>query len=334
MSKFVMRFCFLLLIANSLFCQQIPHHEPLFKSEEERYPFPDKKGALLITPVDLSRDTVTMNEDNSQLTIENALLSPMTLTAFMRAAEKPGDSKTCRETLWPREESEIKKVVQMKDFQRREQGNLALVEYTVPEFNGKSTNQRHIHAYLTGGDLWVEIHLTKLHFKAEDQAWFDAVLNSLKINPAYENNSMDDWRWGSMAANDHDGAREIHFFQQSVNLDKVSPTLTQEKLRGIISELAYRYEETGNLVKAEETARYGISLYRDYLQFHYVLACVYAQKEKMDETVAELKLSYAKPPKYPEEEALPDPLKFHCFSKLAKQDNFIDAVHEMEPKGK
>ncbi|MBZ5508689.1 MAG: hypothetical protein LAO78_24780 [Acidobacteriia bacterium] len=299
-------------------------------AQQQLYPLPEKKGALIITP-GMKTIQTELRDDDSQLRVKwDSPEHLMTMTAFIQPAEAPGDARVCRDTWWPQTERGIVSLAKIKDKKFREPDGVALVEYTVAKLE-KTINQKHVHAYLAGGDVWAEVHISKVDFKPEDQALFDAILSTLRLKADYVTNSRDYWRWGAIASNQMEYKKAARYFQKSLDLEKKSPVLAPEILRRMIADLGHFYESSGDLARAKETLEYGLSKYPDYPLYHYNMACVIALTEKMDETLAELRLAYANRKNiYPEEQALLDPLTIDCFSKFAREQKFIQAVREMQ----
>jgi tetratricopeptide (TPR) repeat protein len=323
MNRFAFLTGFSLLITGSVFCQT---------QHQYGFSLPDKKGAALVTPPLDVDPHVTLSDDNGRIKAEwNAEELGIVMTVFVQSAEKPGDSKICRDTWWPQTESTIKKVAKIKDRKETEQADVALVEYLIPEVAGQKLNQKNVHAYLAGGDIWAEVHISKVLFKPEDQAQLDAVVHSLQIKPQYTNTSRDYWRWGAMAMGNKNFGKAREHFQKSLDLEKTSSRLDERALRAMIVQLGAIYGLSGDQAKAKDTLEYGISRYPDYGQFHYSLACSYADARKMDESLTEIRSAYAAPAgKYPEEPPIADPLKVSCFRELAKKQEFVDAVKAIQ----
>jgi tetratricopeptide (TPR) repeat protein len=325
MNKFARLIVFSLLFASAMFCQA---------QQQYGFTLPDKKGAVLISPPLAASPDVALKNNDTQLKAEwHSEETGLVITLFVQPAEKAGDSKVCRDTWWLQTEPGIEKVAKIADRKTSEQGDVALVEYTIPEFANQKISQKNVHAYLAGGDIWAEVHISKVEFKPEDQPKMDALVNSIKIKPEYVNTSRDYWRLGMLAAGNKDYSKNQKYFQMALDLEKTSPRLDERALRVMIVQLGAIYGLSGDLAKAKETLEYGISRYPDYGQFHFTLACSYAGAHKMDKSLEELRLAYAAPAgKYPEEPPIADPLKMSCFSELAKQQKFVDEVKAIQAK--
>ena len=102
------------------------------------------------------------------------------ISAFLEDQGKPATAEQCRGFYWAKaKESPLKKdhIVQSKF------GNMALVEFFVKEHEGVKTNQKHVNAYLTKGNFWIDVHLSKLYFKEGERELFNTILRSVKLTP-------------------------------------------------------------------------------------------------------------------------------------------------------
>jgi len=304
---------------------------PLF-AQYKAYSLPDKKGLLRITPGQLGTADVQLVDDDNQLRAKwEASSLGLYMTAFVQNAEKPGGSKVLRDTWWPQTERIITGAAKIKDKRLYEKGDVALVEYIVPKIQGRDINQKHVHAYVAGGDIWAEVHISKVEFKAEDQGMFDAIVDSISIVPDYVNNSRDYWRFGAIASNRGDYRKTADYFQRSLDLDKSTPVLDKAIFRKMMAELGYLYQKLGDLPKAQSTLEYGISKHPDYAILHYNLASVFAERAQLDQTLEELRLAY----KYKnslsgDDVRFPDPLTDKYFAALASDQKFVTAVRQMQ----
>ena len=67
---------------------------------------------------------------------------------------------------------------QLRQYER---GEIAVVDYLVPEFRGNAVRQRTIHAYLGASNLCAEVHLSKEQFVPENEKLFDDVLGTVQL---------------------------------------------------------------------------------------------------------------------------------------------------------
>lgn len=297
-----------------------------------RYTLPGKRGALEISLGDLKVERTELSAEGPKIGMSAAGERDLELSLFVKPAEKPGPAATCRDAWWPRTEAattgELKTKIQEKRLY--EKGPMALVEYFVPKFEAGIINQRSIHAYLAAGDLWIEIQLSKKHYTPGDRARFDRVLNSVAVLPGYVNTSKDYAGFGGyFFAKDHypDAAR---YYQQALDLEKKSPSMDRTSLEIMIDELAAAYLAVRDVPNARVALQYGISKYPDYPLFYFNLAAAYAELDRMDECIEQLRAAYQRKAGMIAGEAFPDPLTDDYFRKFLKEEKFTKAVREMQ----
>lgn len=102
----------------------------------------------------------------------------MTLSIFFEKVNQRGTSLDCRRYYWNlAQESPVKK----EEVKMREQGQMAIVEYLVKDIEGIPIHQKNFNAYMVRDNVWIDIHLSKIKFKPEDEALFNAILKSVKF---------------------------------------------------------------------------------------------------------------------------------------------------------
>jgi hypothetical protein len=102
------------------------------------------------------------------------------ITAFLQRVTFPASPERCRDEWWPGTKNSVP--LQRDNLQESVvQSGIARVEFIIPEFRGVKVRQKNIHAYLGGGDLCAEIHMSKAGFKAEDEKLFEQVLSSVSF---------------------------------------------------------------------------------------------------------------------------------------------------------
>jgi hypothetical protein len=101
------------------------------------------------------------------------------LSIFLEPAAQPGDSTVCRDYYLKRlEASPVKK----DDPETSEKGDLAISQYMVKEMMGLPMDQRHLNAYISRDDIWIDIHISKIRWEEEpDRPAFDAILDSVRF---------------------------------------------------------------------------------------------------------------------------------------------------------
>jgi hypothetical protein len=81
------------------------------------------------------------------------------------------------------DENQKQRLNEKAEFKRdmvvtRKSAGMTIVEYTIPEFGGVPVQQRNLFACLPKDDVYVDIHLSKVSFKPQDEKLFNDVLDS------------------------------------------------------------------------------------------------------------------------------------------------------------
>jgi hypothetical protein len=65
-----------------------------------------------------------------------------------------------------------------ESIEKRESSGMTILEYTIAEFKGVPVQQRNLFACLAKDDVYVDIHLSKMLFKASEEELFTTDLDS------------------------------------------------------------------------------------------------------------------------------------------------------------
>jgi len=99
-------------------------------------------------------------------------------------------------------------------------------------------------------------------------------------------------REGSYYYVKHDFKRAIGPYQKALDLEKENRTLDKTIWKVLIDNLGMAYGITGDLDKAKDTFKYGISKDADYPLFYYNMACTYGEMKDMDNAIKYLELAF------------------------------------------
>jgi hypothetical protein len=100
----------------------------------------------------------------------------VTLSVYLEHVSGSATEAGCDKTQKQRLEGKV-------DFKReavatRKSGGINIVEYTMPEFQGVPVQQRNLFACFPKGDVYVDIHISKIAFQPQDEALFNDILAS------------------------------------------------------------------------------------------------------------------------------------------------------------
>ena len=303
-----------------------------------RISVPGTKGVLEINVGFTDWDT-QVRDDGLETKLEAMhRRDDLLISAFIQKVNFPASAESCRHDWWPK----TKKSVPFKRDDLREtevKDGIARVEFILHKFRDQQIEQKNVHAYLGGGQVCAEVHLSIVQFKPGDQQLFEDVLSTVRLLPdaASEDShpvSGEEMSYFGEASRYYlqkDYAAAARSYQKALDMEKRDRALNPNMFRVLVDNLGMAYAFTGKLDKAKEIFGYGITQDPEYPMFYYNMACTYGEVGKMDEAIEQLRLAY----KYranmiPGEGGIPDPLKDDSFRKFAQNEKFVQTVHEMQ----
>jgi tetratricopeptide (TPR) repeat protein len=252
------------------------------------------------------------------------------VSVYLEAAKAPVQPGECKRSL---EEKEMRNSSLtsdgLKGVAHRESGEMQILEYTLPELDGVPTSKRNIFGCLIKDGVFVDIHISKIFFKAADQPIFDALLQSFHFvpweagdTPVVTGNSLRLFQEGSRYFIAHQYREAIGPYRKAFEIEKATPTLEKNLWRVLVDNLSIAYGITHDLTSARETLTYGVSKDPDYPLFYYNLACVTAEKGDLPDTENYLKLAFERRENIIPGETFPDARVDDSFQKLLLQKEF------------
>jgi len=102
------------------------------------------------------------------------------LSAVLETVPAPLTSTQCRDQRWPK----MKNVPMRYEHLRfSEHDGMALVEYEVPEFQGKPVHQQSMFAFLAAQGLCAVVHVSKGNFQPRDEEYMAELINGARLEP-------------------------------------------------------------------------------------------------------------------------------------------------------
>lgn len=106
--------------------------------------------------------------------------SGILISGFLEDRGRPATPEQCRDFYFAR----LKDTPPLEeDIAQSKLGDMAVVEYIVKEFGGRKIDHKHMNAYLTKGNFWMDVHLSKMNFKEGQRDAFNAILRNVKLVP-------------------------------------------------------------------------------------------------------------------------------------------------------
>jgi tetratricopeptide (TPR) repeat protein len=292
--------------------------------------FPGKTWALELDGTGFSTRANEIQPDGRRYFLAENTKTRIAVSVFLEASKAPAQPGECKHSF----EEKLKRNSSLasgplKGVAYRESGEMQILEFTLPELDGVPTNQKNIFGCLSKDDVFVDIHISKVFFKAGDQPLFDDLLQSFHFvpweatnTPVPTGNSLRLFQEGSRYFIAHQYREAIAPYRKAFEIEKNTPTLDKNLWRVLIDNLSIAYGITHDLTSARDALTYGVSKDPDYPLFYYNLACVTAEKGDLPDTENYLKLAFERRGNLIPGETFPDARVDDSFQKLLLQKEF------------
>lgn len=264
------------------------------------------------------------------------------LSVTLEQARGGAGAKTCPGYLQKRVSS-LPPQLSPVDVHALELGDMAVIEYLVPSAQGISVQQKNVVACLARDDVYADIHLSKVKFQPSDESLFTDILNRVHTGdylavPADRASSValssgasssEYFQEGSRHFIDHDYSGAIAPYQAALDLEKAHPRLSKNLWRVLVDNLGMAYGISGDLDHSEETYTYGISKDPDYPGFYYSMACVWAERNNLDNAMDYLQKAFARKANEIPGETMPDPRQDDSFQRFMSNERFRKFVDSL-----
>jgi hypothetical protein len=147
--------------------------------KEVRVALPDKSWALALDlpGFKVSQQQVRPDKSGAMMQAENEQ-SHVIVSAFVERERKNDSVEDCKKDYWGKAS---KSPLRKKDIHEVRGDGVIAVHFIIPEFEGVPANQKNINAYLYRDGTCIDIHLSKVMFKPEDEALFSAILDTVRF---------------------------------------------------------------------------------------------------------------------------------------------------------
>jgi len=331
-----------------------------------RMTFPGKPWSLVLDAGSYTFKTLETKPDGSGIsTYGEDKASGMILSIFLEKAAHDGDARACREYYWKRAK---KSPFRKKDVTFSERGEMALVEYLTPSYQGVRIDHKNVNAYLSNDGIWVDIHLSKTQYKPEDAELFEKVLKSVMIlgddTPSTAAGPMEgedaagrkaflardyasaekhyrtlvglnpgSWsahRWLAESLYYQEKYREAApEYEKALELGARSGALQRMEERLLTDQVGMAYGLSGQLEKARTIFERAIKKDPDYALYYFNLACCHAELGDLDAALMNLKLGFDRRANMLPGETYPDPRTDDSFKSFLGNPKFEAAMKEM-----
>lgn len=305
-----------LILLFSIFCLELSAQKLQPDMNHISLPDEDWDLALNLDGFEVSKNSVSADGKAREILVgqENSLLN---VSVFIEEADHAGDAIACRKFYWAKAE---KSPLPKQNLKLYENNGMAFVEHDTKEYQGQKVNYHSMNIYLSKGTYWIDVHISKMSYKPEDQILFDNIVNSIKIESPKTKNETELFIFASQ-----------FFYQRNYKAAAkcYEPLLTdgresfgKDLWRAIVDNLGMSYGLSGDLQNSKRVYEDAIKVDSNYPNFYYSLACTYAEMSDLDNTLKNLDLAFQNRSNVIDGEGFPDPKEDPSFKKYLKNDSF------------
>jgi tetratricopeptide (TPR) repeat protein len=247
------------------------------------------------------------------------------LSGVLEKAPEEGGAERCREYYWSRARSSA---FAKNDISMSRRGEWALVEYVVSVFRGERIDQKHLNAYRSHGGYWIDVHLTKMNFKPDDRKYFDAVLDSIRIDREFEPDSLKLFHFGNHFFWQGRYADAVPYYERALEKEKSNRRLSRDTRLVLVDQLGMAHGLSGNPEKAREVYRNAVEKEPRYPMFYYNFACALAESGELEQALENLTLAMRCRKRTEAGRDIPDPRKDPSFMPWLRDARFQAWVKE------
>jgi tetratricopeptide (TPR) repeat protein len=302
-------------------------------SDTLRVSLPGKSWAL---QVDVQGFKIKVNEtkpDGSRYLVADNDDTGVRLSITMQQVRGAATLDDCRKVFRARNKANAE--LNPTDVKESQMGDMAISEFIFMKPGGISLRQKNVFGCLAKEDVYTDIHLSKVEYTAKDQALFTSILQAVQVKDQIAGVSSQTGSTsylmmeGSKYFLDRQFDKAIGPYQKALDIEKSDPKLESRFLRVLIDNLGMAYGITGDLKSAEEVFQYGISKDPSYPIFYYNMACTYAERNDLDNTIKYLKTAFEYKRNIIPGERMPNPSKDDSFQRFMHDEKFRKLIKSL-----
>ncbi len=250
----------------------------------------------------------------------NNMTVGLVVNIYLEEAKKGGGATKLREHTFKDDKKTRFKLREIREYER---DSVAYLSYVV-QF-GKSQTQNDMiysYAFFSIDETWVTVRLTRLEAIPNGEAVIQDYMDKVKILTDYSPTSIEYFMYASYYYIRDKFKKAAPFYQSALDLEVAEKSLPDAYWLVLVDNLGMSYGIKGKLDEAQAVFEYGISERPDYPMFYYNLACTYADRKDLDQTLHYLSLAHDNIGNVIEGEVFPDPMEDSSFKRFRKKERF------------
>jgi hypothetical protein len=140
---------------------------------------PDEPWTLAFSARDFKTEMNGLQPDGRMYLLATSKKTNVELSVFLEKVNGEATLADCQNN--QKERAEQKADYKRENIETRESNGMAILEYTIPEVSGTPIQQRNLFACIPKGDIYVDIHFSKILYKPDDEKLLSDLLNSAQF---------------------------------------------------------------------------------------------------------------------------------------------------------
>jgi len=166
------------LLAACLLVLAAQAQEPKSASDTVKLSLPDENWSLVLNLPGFSVEEDEVQLDGRRYLFAQNLATGVILSAYLEKVKTPADMAGCQASLEARAKASTSKKMGESIF---DLNGMKVLEYLVPEFDGRRVRQKNFFVCIPKEDVFVNIHLLKVAWQLGQEKLFAAILANLRF---------------------------------------------------------------------------------------------------------------------------------------------------------
>ena len=303
--------------------------------------WPEKGPGLVIDLAGFTKEIDQVKPDGRRYLMASHPHTGVHVSVTLEKVPTPASIQGCVDQLHQIRKNPL--VTQGQDLTLNAAGETPTLEYLLREFQGSRIDQKNIYVCLAQGNVYADIHLSKMQYAEADAPLFQSILKTIRLQqeppppepaippqPPMVLTSRQLFTVGRELYLENLYVQAIPPYQKALDLEKDDPQLDRTLWRILIDNLGMAYGMAGQFKEAKATFEQGIESDPTYPMFHYNLACIFADMNDINHAMQSLKTAFRyRKNQTPGDTDIPDPRQSASFQRFMKNNRFRAVVESL-----
>ena len=245
------------------------------------------------------------------------------VSVYLERTDRKGTSADCRNYFRMKTQKDPFKKTNISQYEFK---NMTIETYQIPEYQGIPVQQKNLNAYLVEDNCWIDVHVSKVEYKPEDEVLFNAVLEAISIERNFQPSAYENCYFGNLYYEKGHYKMAIPLYEAALKQVKKNPGPDRNFFKILVDQLGMSYGISGDVAKAKTLFQWAISQEPEYPMFYYNLACAYAESHDVSGAIANLQQAFRFKSNMLPGETLPNPATDSSFTRFMSNRRFTEAL--------